>query len=155
DVTEGKSGFKIADADGKNSKDVLSGLSRVEYAPPGYLLFVRDQTLVAQRFDAGAAKLVGEPMPVAEGLGTDAVGTADFSASRAGPLAYRSGRAGQSQYVWVDAKGIRAGVASEPGELGSFDISPDGRWLVYQVGAGNEQDLWVRDLKRGVSSRFT
>ena len=31
------------------------------YAPPGYLLFARDKTLVAQPFDAKALKITGEP----------------------------------------------------------------------------------------------
>jgi Tol biopolymer transport system component len=155
DLTDGKQNVRLVDVDGKNPREVVSGLSRVEYAPPGYLLFVRDTTLVAQRFDASSGKLQGEPIPVAEDLGTDAVGLADFSASRNGILAYRAGRAGQTQYVWLDRKGERAGSGMDPGELGAFDLSSDGRWLVYQVGPFSGADLWTRDLKRGVSSRFT
>jgi Tol biopolymer transport system component len=148
-------GVRLADADGKNVRVVVNGLSRVEYAPPGYLLFVREQTLVAQRFDADTGKLTGDPVPVAEGLGTDAVGLADFSVSRSGTLAYRVGRAGLSQFVWLDSKGARGEVAVQGDSLNNFDLSPDGRWLVYQLGPGDAADLWVRDLKRGVSSRFT
>jgi hypothetical protein len=127
DVSSGSTqGIRVAKADGSDAREVVSGLSRVEYAPPGYLLFVRDATLVAQRFDAAAAKLVGDPVPVAEGLGTDAVGLADFSASRNGVLAYRAGLSGQSEYVLLDRKGNRTAVASDPGTLSSFDISPTG-----------------------------
>ena len=107
EIAEGKQGIRIADLDGKNVREVIGGLSRVEYAPPGYLLFVRDATLVAQRFDADAGALSGDPIPVAEGLGIDNVGLADFSVSRNGHLAYRVGRAGQSQYAWLDRKGSR------------------------------------------------
>ena len=64
------------------------------YAPPGYLLFVRDKTLVAQPFDAKALKTTGEPMPLAEQIGTDTVGLARFSVSRNGVLAYRTGESG-------------------------------------------------------------
>jgi eukaryotic-like serine/threonine-protein kinase len=155
DITEGKQGIRIADLDGKNVREVIGGQSRVEYAPPGYLLFVRDATLVAQRFDVGAGTLTGDPIPVAEGLGIDNVGLADFSVSRNGHLAYRVGRAGQAQFVWLDRKGNRGEPATEAGALANFDLSPDGRWLAYQVGTSADGDLWVRDLKRGVSSRFT
>jgi len=148
-------GISIAKLDGSDEHEVVNGLSRVEYAPPGYLLFVRDQTLVAQRFDADAGKLEGEPIPVAEGLGTDAVGLADFSASKSGTLAYRAGRAGLMQYTWIDRKGNRVAAEGDPGQIGNFDVSPDGRWLVYTLGGGGQSDIWVRDLKRGVSSRFT
>jgi eukaryotic-like serine/threonine-protein kinase len=149
------SGVRIADRDGGNSQSVVAGLSRVEYAPPGHLLFVREATLVAQPFDPATGQLSGEPVPVAEGLGTDAVGLADFSASRTGVLAYRAGQAGQGQFVWVDRKGARIEAASEPGNFTASALSPDGRWLAYQVNTGRGFDLWVRDLRRGVSSRFT
>jgi hypothetical protein len=58
--------------------------SRVEYTPPGYILFVRNGTLVAQRFDAGALKLKGEPFPIVEPVRTAPSGGADFSASQDG-----------------------------------------------------------------------
>jgi Tol biopolymer transport system component len=154
-LNEGKQAIQLADAGGKLIREVVGGLSRVEYAPPGYLLFVRDTTLVAQRFDADSGKLEGEPIPVAEDLGTDNVGLADFSASRTGVLAYRAGRAGQTQYVWFDRGGSRAGAEMEAGDNNSFALSADGRWLVYQAGGLGSGDLWTRDLKRGVSSRFT
>ncbi len=154
-LSDGKQAIQLADVDGKHVSEVVGGLSRVEYAPPGYLLFVRDTTLVAQRFDAGSGKLEGEPVPVAEDLGTDNVGLADFSASRTGVLAYRAGRAGQTQYQWFDRTGGRRNAEMEAGEYGSFDLSQDGRWLAYQIGTNNAGDLWTRDLKRGVSSRFT
>ncbi len=51
------------------------------YAPQGYLLFLKDRTLMAQPFDARAIKTTGEPVPVAEQIGTDAVGLARFSVS--------------------------------------------------------------------------
>jgi hypothetical protein len=121
DLTDGKQNVRLVDADGKNAGRSWSGLSRVEYAPPGYLLFVRDTTLVAQGFDAGSGKLQGEPVPVAEDLGTDAVGLADFSASRTGVLAYRAGRAGQTEYVWFDHKGTRA---RRPWRRGTWGLRP-------------------------------
>src|SRR5262245_14217729 len=40
--------------------------SRVEYAPPGYLLFASQGVLLAQRFDADAARLSGEAVSLAE-----------------------------------------------------------------------------------------
>ena len=148
-------GVRVANADGSDDRLVVSGLSRVEYALPGHLLFVREETLVAQRFDADSGELRGEPVPVAEGLGTDNVGLAEFSVSRSGHLAYRAGLAGQARYVWLDRKGNVIEAATEPGELANAALSPDGRWLAYQLETASGRDVWVRDLKRGVPSRFT
>jgi len=75
--------------------------------------------------------------------------------SRAGVLVYRAGAASSSEYVWLDRKGNRVDAPLVEGELYAFDLSRDGRWLAYQQGNGSDADIWVRDLKRGVSSRFT
>ena len=42
------------------------------YLPPGWLLFVRNGTLVAQGFDASRGELRGEPLTVAETVGINA-----------------------------------------------------------------------------------
>ncbi len=42
--------------------------ANVQYAKPGYLLFLRGQTLMAQAFDARALTLTGSPSRIAEGL---------------------------------------------------------------------------------------
>jgi len=34
-------------------------------------------------------------------------------------------------------------------------LSPDGRWLAVDRDEGKNRDIWLRDLKRGVSSRLT
>jgi hypothetical protein len=53
---------------------LLASEFRAVYAPSpdpagGYLLCVRDDTLMAQSFDAASLKLAGEPMLVAEHVG--------------------------------------------------------------------------------------
>jgi Tol biopolymer transport system component len=131
--------------------------SRVQYAPPGYLLYVREDTLVAQPFDADARKVTGEAVPVAEGLGMDAVGLAHFSASRDGTLVYRAGDTRSRQLLWVDREGNELEAVGETGEYGDLWPSPDGKRLVFdmpETGSGS-YDLWIRDLERGVTSRFT
>jgi Tol biopolymer transport system component len=153
---EGVNGIRIANADGSDDRLVADGLSRVEYAPPGFLLFVRESTLVAQRFDVGNGKLQGEPMPIVDGIGVDANGQAEFSVSRAGILTYRAGQGGGVQLVWLDTKGVREGEPIEVGPLLNPALSKDGRWLAVQKDdAKNGSDIWVRDLKRGVNSRLT
>jgi Tol biopolymer transport system component len=147
-------GVWLATLDGKKKK-VIDGLSRVEFAPPDSLLFVRESTLVAQRFDTSSGKLVGEPVPIAEGLGVTNVGQADFSASMNGVLAYRAGQSEADRLSWFDLKGGRVAGNDDLGNGHNPALSPDGRWLAVDLQEGKNQDIWLRDLKRGVSSRFT
>ena len=147
----------LSSLDGGEAITVLAGQSRVEYAPPGHLLYVRDGTLVAQPFDADTGEITGEPVPLAEDLSIDDVGLAHFSASRNGILAFRGGEAGGAQLVWADLEGEIQGLEGEPGNVAATSLSRDGRWLAMGLSASamDAADIWVRDLVRGVTSRFT
>ncbi|MCG6928357.1 MAG: protein kinase [Acidobacteria bacterium] len=149
--------LRVGSLDGGEATVVLTGQSRVEYAPPGHLLYVRDNTLVAQAFDPDTGRLSGDPIPLAQDLGVDNVGLAHFSASHNGVLAFRSGEAGGGRLVWVDRRGEKAEALGDPADIGDFDLSPDGRWLALTMAQGSSaaDDIWVRDLVRGVTSRFT
>ena len=148
---------RMGSLDGGERTTVLAGRSRVEYAPPGHLLYVRENTLVAQGFDADAGETTGQPIPLAETLGIDNVGLAHFSVSRNGVLAFRGGDAGGGQLVWVDRQGEREQAETEAGDIFATDLSPDGRWLAIEMArsSSNRGDIWIRDLVRGVTSRFT
>ncbi len=150
------SAYRIGSLDSTESKAVAPAQTLVTYVPPGYLLFVRDKTLVAQPFDAKAMKTTGEPVPLAEHIGTDAVGLARFSVSREGTLAYRTGESGD-RMVWVDRSGREGEAVGDPGELHNPVMSPGGDRVAFDLAdpRSGKSDIWVRDLRRGVSSRFT
>jgi len=148
--------YRVGLLDSAESKPVAPAQTLVTYAPPGYLLFVRDKTLVAQPFDAKAPKTTGEPVPLAEHIGTDSVGLARFSVSREGTLAYRTGESGD-RMVWVDRTGREVEAIGDPGEYHNPALSPSGDRLAFDLAdpRSGRADIWVRDLKRGVSSRLT
>ena len=148
--------YRIGSLDSTESKALAPAQTLVTYAPPGYLLFVRDKTLVAQPFDAKALKTTGEPIPLAEHIGTDSVGLARFSVSRDGTLAYRTGESG-NRFLWVDRSGKEGETVGDPGENRNPAFAPGGDRLAFDLAdpRSGKTDIWVRDLKRGVSSRFT
>jgi len=135
---------------------VATGFGAVYAADPkgglGRVLFLRDGSLMAQPFDAARLALAGEAVPVAEHVGsTNQYGS--FTVSRDGVLAYRTGGAGIIQLTWVDRDGKPLGPVGEPGSYISLAVSPDGtRAAVRRPGT---PDLWLLDLMRGVSTRFT
>src|SRR5262245_42743558 len=149
-------GYRIASIDSSETKPFAPAQTMLAYAPQGYLLFVRDKTLVAQPFDAKALKTTGEPVPLAEQIGTDAVGLARFSVSRDGVLAYRTGETG-NQMIWIDRSAKELDVVVPTGDNQDPMFSPAGDLLAYDLADGRtgKGDIWIRDLARGVSSRFT
>lgn len=147
----------VGNIDSGSVKSLFKTTTRVQYAEPGYLLFVRDRTLVAQKFDPASLTLSGEPVPLGEGLGSDTVGLASFSVSRTGILVFRGGELTGSRLVWMDRSGKETPLLGGDADYRDTSLSPDGTRLVYDLseGGGSRGDLWIRDLVRNVSSRFT
>lgn len=140
----------------KEGVEVLRTASKVAYAAPGYLLFIRDQTLVAQPFDAAKQKITGEPIPIGEGLGIDNVGGASFSISDNGVLAFRSGEQQGRRLLWLDRNGKESPALPELRTYADFSLAPDGKRIAFdEADSADKGDLWIRDLSRGVTTRFT
>ena len=156
-ATSPEMALMVGDIGTGSVKSLFKTTTRVQYAAPGYLLFVRDRTLVAQKFDAKSLTLSGEPVPVGEGLGSDDVGLASFSVSRTGILVFRGGELTGSRLVWMNRSGKETPLLDAGADYRDTSLSPDGTRLVYDVseGGGSRGDLWIRDLVRNVSSRFT
>ncbi|HEY2796868.1 MAG TPA: protein kinase [Thermoanaerobaculia bacterium] len=150
------SAYWIGAIDSKEKAKLSPAQTLVQYAPPGQLLFVRDRTLVAQPFDAGALKITGEALPLAEKIGTDNVGLARFSVSSNGVLAYRTGETG-GRLLWRDRSGKELDTLGDPGDYANPALSPSGDRLAFSLtdSRSGKGDIWIRDLARGVNSRFT
>jgi hypothetical protein len=126
----------------------------------GFLLFVRDSTLMAQPFDPDTRTLSGEPVPIADNVGGTSYGLAPFSASSTGTLVYRGGGGvgiALSQLTWYDRQGAVAGTVGQPGPYNSIALSPDGtRAAVERLSGGTGSDLWLLETsKDGKAERFT
>ncbi|MDQ3750188.1 MAG: protein kinase, partial [Acidobacteriota bacterium] len=151
------SGIHVGSINSAETKLLLQARSRVEYAPPGYLLYVRESTLLAQGFDADNLRLTGEPFPVIERLYYfDKTGWAEFSVSENGTLAHMN-NVWTTQLVWFDRGGREVGRVGAPGEHYDLSLSPDGQKVATaitdkQTGSG---DLWIHDLARDTRTRFT
>lgn len=142
--------------DSKETRIIGDATSRVEYAA-GYLLQVRDNVLLAQKFDAGARKFASDPFPVAQNVEVGPSGSARFSASSEGTLVYRSGGGSSTnRLVWVDRTGKELGTVGNPARYAEPVLSPDGTELAVTMRppSGNSS-IWTIDLSRNLGSRFT
>ena len=143
---------------------VLKTPWRVSYAS-GYLLFVQQQKLYAQPFDLGRFGLHGEAATVVQRLNADLgergvhAGTASFSLSENGVLAYRADESPQvlKQLTWHDRAGRPRGTVGDPADYTSPALSPDGHWLAVGVRdqTSRSRDVWLLDLLRGTKVRMT
>jgi len=157
------SGVYIGSLDAKPEEQDLKRLVATGWGPayvpssdsrPGQLLFLRDGTLMAQPFDARRLELSGEPVTVADQVGT-VLDSGFFSTSINDVLVYRTGGGGLSQQLtWFDREGKVLGTAGEPGTYFTLDLSPDGARAAVSRADPNPS-LWLLDFSRGTSTRFT
>ena len=153
-----QSGIEVLDlASGKRTRLITANASPL-YSAAGYVLFWRDGTLLAQRFDPDRLALEGEPAPIAGPVSYNQNEQTLASVSNEGTLVFREGTRGSlSRLIWADRKGVGLAVIRERELLQGFALSHDGNRLVYAanaVGQGST-DLWVQDLVRGAASRLT
>src|SRR5581483_6419972 len=99
------------------------------------------------------------PFPVAEDVGSVLI-LGFFSVSANGVLAYRAGPAQASspaQLSWFDRAGrLLDNAAPAAYYSGSIRLSPDGKLAVVdQTDDTQNRDIWILDMARGASMRFT
>lgn len=146
----------VSSIDGSDRQLLLKADSSPLYAPPGYLLFARGSTLMAQSFDAGKLQLGGEPFPIAEQVTYNGANSYEsVSVSGNGVMVFLSGGLSNRQLVWFDRTGKQLGPLGSPGAYNDIVLSPDGKRLAMQRLVDGNSDVWLMDLERGVPSRFT
>ncbi|MCA1602594.1 MAG: protein kinase, partial [Acidobacteria bacterium] len=150
-------GIYVGSLDSKETKLLVNANASAAYAP-GYLLFLRERTLMAQGFDAEKLELTGEPFPVAEQVDRlSGPGFGLFSVSETGVLAYRSGSASNTQLTWFDRGGKQLGTVGPPGAFVSPWLSPDEKRVVIHRddSQASTADILMIELARGAPTRFT
>jgi Tol biopolymer transport system component len=147
----------LGSLDGKDPTPLMTSNSNAVYSPPGYLLFWRGGLLRAQRFDLDTLQLMGEVVSVASDVRFAASqASALFSASQTGILVYQAGALQLSQLVWFDRDGNQLESLGEPGTYYRPRLSPDGRRVaVDKSDLQNNGDIWIYELSRPGSTRFT
>ena len=159
DLQSDASAIYLAALDSKRRRPLVSSSSNAAYVPPGYLLFFRNKTLMAQRFDADTLRLAGDAFAVANDVEyLSSVARALFSSSRTGSLVYQTGAGTTfSQLAWFDRDGRQLSTLGTPARLANPRLSPDGRRVAVDVDdpQSANTDIWIFEPHRPVPSRFT
>jgi eukaryotic-like serine/threonine-protein kinase len=149
------SGIYVASLDGGTPRRLITSYGSAQYAS-GWLLSVRDTSLLAFPFDLRRLIVKDEPVRITDDANFDlGVWRGCFSASQNGVLAYQLAEAGiGGQLTWVDSSGRRISTVGEKSQAYSPQLSPDGRRVLVILGDPNN-DIWVYELERNVRTRLT
>jgi Tol biopolymer transport system component/predicted Ser/Thr protein kinase len=155
-------------ANASQRQQILRTGAKAVYVPPagrypGYLLWLQDRTLLAQRFDPNALKLEDNPLSVGEGIGLNpgiSVRSA-FWASDAGLLVYFSNPLGTKRpVVWMSRDGKQLEEAAPVDAYIGLSLAPGAERMAMvraeRAGPGRQNfDVWLREFSRGVMTRLT
>jgi eukaryotic-like serine/threonine-protein kinase len=165
---EWKSALYLGSVDAKpqqqSSTPLLLANSQPVYTPSadpavGYLLFVREGSLLAQPFDNRRMEPIGQPATVVEDLSFPFAGTSSepFSASANDTLVFGRRARATRRLTWYDQEAKLLGTAGEPAPYLTLALSPDGTRLAFGMhNSGVDRlSILVMDLSRnGESTRF-
>jgi eukaryotic-like serine/threonine-protein kinase len=149
---------RVGSIDGSAGKKILNVHSNAIFAS-GYILFIREQTLLAQPFDADNLELSGNAVPVAEQIRFNPnYNNGSISASQNGLLIFEGGLGpALDQLAIIDRTGntITRMKGTQSVQEGAF--SPDGKKITYSSidTRQRNEDIWVYDIARSISTRLT
>jgi eukaryotic-like serine/threonine-protein kinase len=148
-------GVFYASMDGRENRLLVHTQSNGIYAD-GFLLFGRNDQLMAQPFDPAKGALRGELQTVSSGVLLDSsTWHTTASATDSGLLTFGSGTSGDTELVWMDRSGKEVSVAADNLQNLQFArLSPGGDRIALQIDPGMN-DIWSLDLARGVRTRLT
>ena len=124
----------------------------------GSLFFLREGSLVAQRFDPARLALSGEPQQIAAPVGSF-LDRALFWVSRNRTIVYAAAApALDVQLTWMDRQGKVLRTVGPQGPFSAIVRSPDGKRAAanrLDLGSAVEKrELWLWDLERDAQSLF-
>jgi serine/threonine-protein kinase len=125
----------------------------------GYLLWSRQETLIARPFDPSTARFTGEVLRIPDAESSAFLSGSfnpGISASNGGDILFASGSE-RYRLGWFSRKGNPIGVVGQPDNMSSMRIAPDGTRVSVTVvsPSGGQRDISVIDFARGLQTRMT
>ena len=153
------SGIYVSSLAAKDMKLVLQAHTNAAYSK-GYIFYVDDKgSLRATSMDASTGTTSGELHTIADQIGFQpSTNWGAFTVAENGTVVYNpTVGASLSVLTWYDAAGKELGHVGDIGVLSNPTISPDGSRLTVDIAdaKANSVNIWLADLNRGTSSRFT
>jgi len=154
-----KNMIMLASLDSSETRPITTASTNAFYADPGYLVYWRDNALVAQRFDVRNYTLSGEPRIVSDAVQYYPQTNFAVFAVAGGTLVAQTNVARgshKSQLLWFDRHGKQVGSVGPPQQLANPKLSPDGRRVSVDKTDtdGRHVNVWVHDLNNEAAARL-
>ena len=151
-------GIYAGSLSGGPAKRIVSTEASGVVTSTGYLFFVREGALFAQRFDLKTLELRDLPVPVAEQVAVDSGAFLGGFTAGSNVVAFRAGGAGgRRQLTWFDRTGKIVDTVGAPdtGVLTGTEVSADGRRVAVNRMLNGNLDIWLIEVTKGALSRLS
>jgi Tol biopolymer transport system component len=145
---DGPETVKVADAD-LGSSPVYSA---------GHLLFTRNRTLMAVRFDPDTHQTSGAPFAVTDQpFSTNTASAAAFSVSPGGLLAFMPAADRTARLAWIGRDGKTIGNLGDSAVFFGAALAPDEERVAITIETGplRDRDVWIVNRAQGTRAKFT
>jgi len=141
---------------GGQPKQLLPVGSNVAYSN-GYLFYVKDSTLMGQRFDVSAVRFEGKPIPITESIEYYNPRNIGYFSVSQDVLVYRQASVVNRELVWLDGTGKELEHWGEPAPYSGGTFSTRSRMavLLRSNPDGHGNSLWLADTERRTITRLT
>ncbi|MFZ0731380.1 MAG: protein kinase [Candidatus Sulfotelmatobacter sp.] len=124
----------------------------------GYLFFVRDGAIDAQKLDLDSSELTGDVTRVVDNIQLQSrILYATFAAGGDSVVAQKAGEVSLSRLTWYDHSGKIISDSIPPDTYGNLAISPDGKYVaIDKTDESNDNtDVFIYDLAHSTFRRLT
>ncbi|MHB1048458.1 MAG: protein kinase domain-containing protein [Bacteroidota bacterium] len=142
----------------KGNGDIIIRASSNTLFNDGWVMYYKQNSLLAQRFDDGALKLTGEPIPILENLLYAQVRSKGaFSLSKNNRLVYLGMSRSNSEFIVYNTSGVIHHTLKKKFPPTTAEFSDDGNFIAFDVfdETSKNTDIWIHDIRRNSDTRLT
>jgi Tol biopolymer transport system component len=151
------SAIVVGSLDSSESTRLVEHTQSEAWAPPGYVLFVRDDNLMVQSFDEARTRFTGEAVPIINRVAGGGVAqNYGYSVSENGVLTYVTRTAPATRLTWLSRAGRLLEGVGRTGDYARFAVAADGSRVVAEreQPQTTRSEIWVIDLSKGSEFRL-
>ena len=128
-----------------------------KYSPTGHIVYIRDNSLKARKFDISTLSVGNEEVTLLSGIQMNQYwGNAQYSISQEGTLVFIPGNnTAKGQFAWIDRSGeIDRLEQFKPNVYTQADLNSTGEKIATTI-AGERMDILVLDTVKGSTTQIT
>src|SRR5262249_22390117 len=123
------------------------------YLETGHIVYAEGGALVGVRFDPQRGRLIGDSIPIVEGVRRGTTPAAQFSVSNSGTLVYLPESASGQGLALFDREGHSELLRVRSASYSVPRVSPDGKRIAVVIADGKADNIWINDVSGTTSAR--